>query len=74
MSLFTRIQCDDCGHVAKDGMFSPTMVPETARAWRDVLKHYGWRVRLPGGKDICPECHGDRLEKADRERIERRDD
>jgi hypothetical protein len=44
----TIIRCDKClSHVES---------PLKACAARNELQAIGWRTRLPGGKDLCPNC------------------
>lgn len=49
------IWCDGCGE--SDG---GDLSAETAQERREDLRHEGWRVNLPGGKDLCPDCPTER--------------
>ncbi len=45
------INCDQCG-TSDEGDLGAT----TAQERRDELAAEGWRVNLPGGRDVCEAC------------------
>lgn len=49
-SRLWTIFCDVCGHWSNAG------VEHTAAKARAGLRKNGWRLGLPGGRDICPAC------------------
>jgi len=48
------INCDGCGD--SDG---GDLGAETADERRRELRHDGWHINLPGGRDVCPDCWKD---------------
>jgi hypothetical protein len=47
------VGCDECGISYE--------VTESAREARKIARDAGWRVALPGGRDLCPACSGKRV-------------
>lgn len=51
-TIIRTIHCDRCGNWTD---YTDDPLANAARIRRDA-KRRGWRVALPGGKDICPDC------------------
>ncbi|HEY1394970.1 hypothetical protein [Roseateles sp.] len=51
VTIVRCINCDRCATWIDGG--DPTA---TASKIRRVAKRRGWRVALPGGEDVCPDC------------------
>lgn len=46
---YVEVTCDSCGETAD-------AIAPTANAARADAREAGWRVSLPGGRDLCPAC------------------
>ena len=53
MAVKVSITCNVCG---KEGRSDKGPDRVQAYAMRETLKRGGWKVRLPGGRDICTRC------------------
>jgi uncharacterized protein with PIN domain len=56
MSIETRIVCDKCMKVDPDCGWAFGSKRRPVHRIRHVLKSRGWKVALPNGEDLCPQC------------------
>ncbi len=56
-TVIRTIHCDRCSTWTEH----PDDPLATATQIRQAVRRQGWKVGLPGGEDICPECPEDEV-------------
>jgi hypothetical protein len=51
ITVIRTVHCDKCGKWTDSGLDVAT-----GAEVRRIAKRYGWKVGLPGGQDLCPDC------------------